>query len=121
MRFTMLVATVGLVAGVGCGGGGNGASTTGPPTGPPTTPPANTIFIQASSFNPSSMTVAAGTVVTFTIQSGPPHDVTFSQNPPAEGNVPLSNSGSFQRTFNTVGVSQFRCEFHGFQGSITVQ
>ena len=107
----------------GCGGGGY---TTGvnPPPPPPSPPPApNTITIAGTSFNPATLTVSAGTTVTWNFQTGP-HNVTFEDGVDNSDN---QSSGTHTRQFGTAGTYRFRCTIHsdnfttGMVGSITVQ
>lgn len=126
-RRLMMLATV--VAGLAaCGGGGGGAGGYGAPTGTTSTTstnPAptteNTINANdAIVFNPTSLTVAVGTTVTFNFQSTT-HDVVFAAGAGSPGDLgPLSNT-SKSVTFSTAGSYPFRCSIHpNMTGTITV-
>lgn len=103
--------------GNGGGGGGGGGSCA-----------ANTFCMTASSFTPTSRTVAVNTVVNWTNNSGVVHNVTFT-NPAAagavgsgaSGNIPDHGDGTNSRVFATAGTHAFRCTIHaGMDGSVVV-
>ena len=95
----------------------------------PTTPSnsgANEVLMQSSMFNPSSITVSAGTKITWTNKDG--YDHTVTSGTPAQttglfdsGNI--SAGGTFSFTFNTKGTYQYFCRIHSsmMQGTVTVQ
>lgn len=95
----------------------NSQTTTPPPvssTNPsPTTPVSSvvTVSIKNFAFNPSMVTVKAGTKVTWVNNDSAPHTVTSDS-----GN--LLNSGtllpgqSFSFTFNTAGTVSYHCNIH---------
>lgn len=111
-----------------CGGG----YSSGPGGSPPAEVcPANTICMHfatsysgttEASFNPASLTVARGTVVTFTNNSSATHNIVFDTNPPVGGDIGPISGGSQTRTFSTVGTSTFHCAIHStMTGQIIVQ
>lgn len=119
------------VAPVACGGGGYKAPTT--PSG--TTNPSggtggmggggstapNTVGVYDNEFVPSSLTVTAGTTVTWEFHgSYTVHNVTFDNG---SGTSPDMMTGTYVRTFNAVGSFPYRCRIHGaaMSGSIIVQ
>ncbi len=142
----MLVPSLRLLARVGfaglllsCGGGGGGGST--PAGGGTLTPPPNTIYVGGQTggggygdpntpilaFTPTSLTVAAGTTVTWVWQagnhsvdsgSGCTQDSAFTSG----GLKPLGNT--MTHTFNTKGTYPFFCTSHcagnNMKGTITV-
>ncbi len=115
----MLVITA-LVA--ACGGDVTGYSGGGNTNDPP--PPNNTVRAMSSlQFTPSSITVAAGTTVTFTFESVA-HDVFFDNAPagaPANISTPTANT-SVTRTFPTAGRYVYNCHVHpGMSGVVIVQ
>lgn len=76
----------------------------------------------SGSYSPRSLTVSAGTAVTFTNDSGINHTVTFDA-PRATGvtDIGLHSSGSNQRTFGQAGRFPFHCTQHGaMTGEIVV-
>jgi plastocyanin len=121
------------VASVACGGGGYKAPTT--PSG--TTNPggtggtggmgggggttANTVGVYDNEFTPMSLTVTAGTTVTWEFHgSYSVHNVTFDNG---SGTSPDMMTGNYVKTFNAVGSFPYRCRIHGaaMSGSIVVQ
>ena len=113
---------LGLAASLACGGGGGGSSSYTPPT--PSGPPANTVWVGGAggyggtpdtSFTPSTLTVAAGTTVSFVWQGGT-HTVTsyaVSGSPTFTGvPMPGQSSGTYPYTFTTPGTYYYRCEYH---------
>jgi plastocyanin len=137
MRTTILSMAIALLVAAACSGGagsnagangyggngGNGGS--GYPTSPGPTDPAptspNTINANPSlDYNPTALTVAAGTTVTFVFGSTG-HSVTFtSAGSPASVPVPINNSSP--GVSPTPGTYNFYCTGHTYmQGTITVQ
>ncbi len=108
-----------------CGGGSTDAVSPPPPPPPPPSPPPapNSVTVSSNQFNPSQLTVSAGTTVTWNFQTGP-HNVTFQDN---QGNSGDHTNGSHDRTFNAAGTFRYRCTHHssdftsGMSGSIVVQ
>jgi plastocyanin len=106
------------------GGGGGGGGYTGPTDPGNTACPANTVCARASSFDPATLTVAKGTVVTFDNKSTVDHNVIFdAPTPPGVADIGAFAYGtSTTRTFGTVGTYNFHCTIHaGMTGTITVQ
>jgi len=140
MRQLRLMACVGLAAALGaCGGGGGSSLSTNPggtnPGGTTPPPAANTVTLVNSTFSPSSMTVTAGTTVTWKWSdcSGGDgyggggatcvtHQIAFD-----DGSGITSTSqdqGTFGRTFNAKGTFKYHCVIHqamGMTGEIVVQ
>jgi plastocyanin len=92
--------------------------------------PANTILLvqdaAGARFSPSTLTVPAGTTVSFVWASGT-HDVT-SDGPPdfTSSGAPNGPPRTYQVVFDTPGTYNFHCSVHGFtgggmHGTITVQ
>ena len=78
--------------------------------------------MRASTFQPTTLTVAKGTSVTFQNSSGIDHNVVFDNATSGAADIGLISSGSVVRTFNTAGTFAFHCTIHaGMTGSITVQ
>lgn len=112
---------LGLAVSLACGGGGGGSSSYTPPL--PSGPPANTVWVGGAgaygtpdtSFNPSTLTVTAGTTVTFLWQGGT-HTVTsyaVSSSPTFTGvPMPGQSSGTYTYTFANPGTYYYRCEYH---------
>jgi len=110
----------------GTGGSGGGGGTGGDPYGGGGgggNCPANTVCFLASSFDPGVLTVAKGSTVQFSNNSGIGHTVNFdAPRPPNVADIGLNTSGSFARTFNDAGTFNFHCTQHaGMTGQIKVQ
>jgi plastocyanin len=98
---------------------GSGGSTPPPPGAPSTA----TVTTPGTSFNPGTVTIAAGGTVTWQFTGGDRHNVTFSGTAPTGGNIPDTNAGgSAQRTFATAGTYNYSCTRHnGMSGTVVVQ
>lgn len=83
---------------------------------------AASITVTNNNFGPGSETIRTGSVVTWTWNSSNvAHNVTFGATAGAPANIPNTNSGSVDRTFNSAGVFNYQCTLHaGMTGSITV-
>jgi plastocyanin len=74
-------------------------------------PGLNEVFIQNSAFNPSTITVAANTEITWTNNDGMPHTVTSDTgNELNSGNIPAS--GTWSHTFTAAGNYKYHCTIH---------
>ena len=114
-----------------CGGGGSSPTSpatpyvpAGTPAGTPATPAApgsnEVIATTGSVFNPTSLTVAKGTTVTFTFQSVE-HNVVFDAVAGAPAGIGNTASSAVQRVFATSGAFGFQCTIHGgMRGTVTV-
>lgn len=70
-------------------------------------------------FVPATLTVAAGSIVRFSIT--PPHNVVFDPVPGAPANIALTVSGTVaDRVFPTPGSFAYRCTLHGEAGVVNV-
>ena len=120
-----------LVCVAACGKSGSTAPATNNPgngTPPPVggdgnPPPANTVDATTSdTFDPSSLSVSVGTVVSFVFASTG-HNVTFDAVAGRPPDITGSNSNTtITRTFSTAGTFTYQCTIHSnMTGSITVQ
>jgi len=85
----------------------------------------------STTFTPTARTVAVGTVVTWTNDSGVIHNVTWNDATARTaahagddtGDIADFGSGSHTRVFNTPGTYGFHCTIHapGMTGTLTVQ
>ena len=73
-------------------------------------PGLNEVFIQGMAFNPSTITVAAGTTITWTNKDGYAHTVTSDTNLFNSGNI--GSNGIFSFTFATAGTYPYHCSIH---------
>jgi plastocyanin len=91
------------------------------------------ISISGLAFSPSSVTVAQGTVTTWTNNDAVMHSVTsdssdttdpFDSSPtncPSPGSGCIQPGGTFSHTFNVLGTFSYHCRVHSFMhGSVTV-
>ena len=82
-------------------------------------PGTNEVFIQGMAFNPGTLTVAAGTTVTWTNKDAVTHTVTSTTNLFDSGS--LGTNGTFSHTFATAGTYSYFCKIHTYMtGSVTV-
>ena len=98
------------------------------PTAPsnPTSPEPNQVWMQNSSFVPASISVSAGTKVTWINKDSYAHTVTSGTpgNPTGlfdSGNI--NAGGTFSYTFDSTGTYQYYCRIHPdiMQGTVTVK
>jgi plastocyanin len=73
-------------------------------------PGLNEVFIQGMAFNPSTITVAAGTTITWTNKDGYAHTVTSDTNLFNSGDI--GSGGTFSFTFATAGTYPYHCSIH---------
>ncbi len=92
------------------------ADTEAAPESEPETPAddGSEITISNFSFRPGSLTVKAGTTVTWRNAEDSPHTVTADDGSFASGTLGLGDSFSF--TFDQPGTYDYYCEFHGASG-----
>ena len=87
------------------GGGGN--------------PPANTIYMKGSVFSVPSLTISAGTKISWVNDDNMVHTVTADDASFNSGDINPGNSFSY--TFNTVGTYNYHCVHHaGMTAVVTV-
>jgi plastocyanin len=84
--------------GGGGGGGGNGG------------PGANEVWIQGMAFAPSSITVSAGTTITWTNKENLTHTVTSDKGLFDSGNI--GSGGTWGHNFATAGTYTYHCAIH---------
>jgi plastocyanin len=84
------------------------------------TPGPNEVFIKGMAFNPSTITVAAGTSVTWTNKDGVAHTVTSTGGLFDSGSI---NPGeTYSHLFNTAGTFPYYCTIHTYMtGSVVVK
>lgn len=89
------------------------------PTTAPTQAPADegggaTVTIANFSFGPGTLTVKAGTTVTWRNNEDAPHTVTADDG--SFGSNTLGQGDTFSFTFDTPGTYDYYCQFHGGAG-----
>jgi len=114
MHGRSLLASMGLLAAIGCGYSGT-------PSSPTSGDGANTVTVGNDFFSPVDISVPVGTTVTWTWAAGDTtHNVTFDDG---SGGSPTQTSGSFQRAFTAAGAFAYHCTIHGaavMHGTVTV-
>jgi plastocyanin len=85
---------------------GSGTVTKGGSEGPGT----NEVWIQGMAYNPSTITVTAGTTITWTNKDGVAHTVTSSTGLFDSGSI--GTNGTYSRTFTTTGTFEYYCIIH---------
>src|SRR5579864_8225308 len=74
------------------------------------TPVANTVSIVNMSFSPSSLTVTAGTTVTWTNNDTMTHTVTADDGSFDSGNITMGSK--YSKLFSTAGTYTYHCTIH---------
>jgi plastocyanin len=80
------------------------------------------VTIQATAYHPATITVAPGTLVTWTNLDNARHSATFASS--LIGSTPIFRSGSQQLTMPTTpGTYAYQCLIHGaaMRGTVVVQ
>lgn len=81
------------------------------------------IWLEYKAFNPTQLSVPAGTTVTFTNKDNADHTATETSRVFDSGRIRSGNTYSY--TFNTAGTYYFYCNYHSSnsqeQGAIRVQ
>jgi plastocyanin len=82
-------------------------------------PGTNEVWIQNMAYNPSVITITAGTTITWTNKDGVNHTVT--SNTGAFDSGTISSNGTYSFTFTTAGKFQYYCIMHpAMVGSVVV-
>ena len=83
-------------------------------------PGSDEVFIEMNSFSPSSLTVSAGTTITWTNKDAVAHTVTSNSSLFESGSMGKNDKFSF--TFSDVGSYPYHCRFHsGMNGTIIAE
>jgi plastocyanin len=108
----------GLLAAVSCG---TSSQTTTTAPGTSITPGATSkISIENFAFSPDTVTVAVGSMVTWTNNDSVTHTVSSLTGAFESGS--MSPGGSFSFTFNQKGTYKYRCSIHTtMRGTVTVE
>jgi plastocyanin len=106
-RLVLLVAALALAA-TGCASPGS--------AGPPPSVEGPAVAVRDYQFEPTSLTVEAGTTVTWVWEGRAPHDVV------GQGfESKAQSSGTFRHRFEQPGTYPYECTIHpGMEGSIVV-
>ncbi len=87
---------------------GSGGNTGG--TGSKGGPGTNEVWIQGMAFTPSSITITAGTTITWTNKDAVVHTVTSDTNLFDSGSI--GTNGTYSRNFATAGTYPYHCTIH---------
>lgn len=112
VRSLLLAAPLGILL-IACGGAAQ--------TGAPATdqPGATQVIVANFAFDPQSLTVAAGTGVTWTNNDSAAHTVTFTGGPDLGQ---FGTGDSVSRSFDSAGEFDYVCTIHpGMAGTVVVQ
>jgi len=107
---------------IACGKSGSYTSTTTPPTTPTNPPVTNgsAVTMSMTAFAPGSISVPAGTTVTWTNNDNMVHTVTSNTGDFDSGNV--QPGGTFSHTFTATGTFNYKCLIHAnMTGVVIVQ
>jgi plastocyanin len=97
----------------------NMTGTGGTGTNPGTTQGPNDVFIQGMAFSPSTITVTAGTTVTWTNKDAVTHDVTSV--PALFVSSGLGQGATYSFTFANPGTYSYKCSIHpSMTGTVNV-
>jgi plastocyanin len=95
----------------GTGGNNNGTGTS--------APGANEVFIQGMAFSPATITVTAGTTITWTNKDAVTHNVT--SNPVLFSSGAMGNGATYSYTFADKGTFSYTCTIHpSMKGTVVV-
>jgi len=90
-----------------------------PMAGTPASASSNSVEIKSFAFNPATITVPAGTTVTWTNQDAAPHTATAVDKSFDTGRLDQGQSGTF--TFDKPGTYTYTCTFHpSMKGTVIV-
>ena len=106
LRFPVPAVLAGLV--VACGGS----------SAPPASAPPAAVTIKNFAFSPATLTVARGTMVTWTNTDASVHTVTAVAGAFDSGN--LAQAHSFSRIFGAAGTYMYRCNIHQYMTATVV-
>lgn len=81
---------------------------------------ANAVNINNFAFSPATLTVRAGTRVTWTNHDEDPHTVTSSDNPHAFASGALDTNGTFSFMFDKPGTYRYYCAIHPHMTGVIV-
>lgn len=123
-RISLALAFVVVAA---CGGGGSTPSIDAPASGGnkvttvdcATNAPTATVATQNFMFTPAATTIAVGQVVKFQLESV--HDVVPDTSTTTDPGLAVGFGATACLKFTAAGTFGFKCQPHGFKGTITVQ
>ncbi len=75
-----------------------------------TPPPTNTVSIKNMAFSPASLSVSAGSTVTWYNNDAVAHTVTADDGSFDSGNIPMG--GKYSKVFSSAGTFAYHCTIH---------
>jgi plastocyanin len=123
-----VVALMAVLAVAGCGSSGGGTSSSASSTPASTATPTSggsaaasggsTVEIANFMFTPMTLTVSAGTTVTWKFDDSTPHTVAADDN--SFMSPPMSKGQTYTHTFATAGTVKYHCSIHPFMTGVIV-
>jgi len=118
-RAVRLCIVLGLIIAACSGGGTTSPVPTDAPSAASPEGGAGAVTIVDFAFEPASVTVAAGSTVTWSNTGQSTHSVKWSDGEPESPR--LANAATYARTFDTAGTYAYVCGIHGsMSGTVTV-
>ena len=111
-----------VLTGAGCRSDSSNSYATSPTAPSPTNSSPGTVQMAGMAFAPATITVSAGTTVTWRNDDGYVHTATSDTGVWDTGNVDGGGSASFK--FNSPGTFPYHCTFHasmGMKGTVIVK
>jgi len=110
LAISTLIAGLSFVACASTAGSGTSAA----PAASAAAPKTATVTIKGFAFSPATLTIAKGTVVTFTNQDSATHTVSSGANRTKDGKFDTQVAGGTEttNTFDTAGTFAYFCSFH---------
>ena len=123
-RNALFIVTLGMLSALLGAACGSGESISSPAITPPISQ-GSAVQATIKDFALPTLTVAVGTVVTWTHQEGAPHTTTSGENGSFDGtgwnSSTLSRGQSFSHTFDQIGTFTYTCRIHPtLNGTVTV-
>jgi plastocyanin len=118
----LLALAVGLaLSGIGCGGGDGAGSTAASTSAAQSADSAEEVTIRNYEYDPATIVVPVGTVVTFTNRDSTPHTATSKRSGVFESG-PIDTGESRRIKLEETGMYNYYCAFHPFmKGTIRVE
>ena len=123
-----VVALMAVLAVAGCGSSGGGTSSSASSTPASAATPTSggataasggsTVEIANFMFTPMTLTVSAGTTVTWKFDDSTPHTVAADDN--SFMSPPMSKGQTYTHTFATAGTVKYHCSIHPFMTGVIV-
>jgi plastocyanin len=114
----LILATAGIFV-ISCGKSGSSYNSN-PGGGTPPPPPGHAVSIKDMAFSPASISVTAGTTVTWTNNDAMTHTVTADDASFDSGN--MAQGATYSHKFTTAGTVAYHCKIHPtMTASVAVQ